>query len=246
MPQKPPPSSCPPLLAQLVEQEGGMIAAAKKTGVHCDGLRKIANGERELTLAMETKLKAALNGPVRVAGPALNAKPEPELPKMKLWDGKRADVIVAAKSGKTEKYKKVPVPLVNLLKKFGGSRIRAAEAMGFNSVATVTNVLRGEAQFGERLQEKVHRAMHGLPPASSNNDAFTAQDTFSRGIAICVISIVQYERLEDLAEVMGGTVVFKKSYGATGWIVIYAMSSRDKLQTFKRLAARDAKDIVCP
>jgi len=57
--------------------------------------------------------------------------------------------------------------------------------------------------------------------------------------------LADYERLEDMATILSGTLVTKMSAGNV-WIVIYKFSSRDKQEKFAKLARRDAKKIVCP
>jgi len=90
----------------------------------------------------------------------------------------------------------------------------------------------------------VWSAMHGVTAAPSHSTMGQDYDKYTLGLAICLFSAPAFDRINDIADILNGRLVFKKST-KSGWLVIYKLGKED-LHKFKKLALRDANEIVCP
>lgn len=234
------PQACPPLLADLLRKLGSKTQAKGFLKVGDIMLNKMMNGKAEIPPAMLIKIKADL-GVSLISAPE-QAAPVPDGPAFVPWDGKTKATLQLSASGKnpSRKIKNVPQPIIDLATR-AGSLTGAAKMIG-SAIGTVIGLAEGKIAFSDKYQRKVHAAMHGLnPPATSMGEEF---DKYSLGIAICLIKGANFDRIADVAEILMAKVVFRKSTGA-GWIIIYRMADED-LPKFKKLALRDAQEIVCP
>jgi hypothetical protein len=244
---------CHPLLAQCIVHAGGVQPLADAAHMGSNNLRLIRDGERPLTERVRAKLAAYANQhKLEIETASVTAvvadqarAPQPALPALVPWDGKSfVAVEVQAKMGeKPKKFKKCPAPLAEALNAVGGSRLKLAKALGFTHATPISDVLNGVKSFDVKMQTKLHRLRHGLSPST---DEPAAQDDFKLGIAICLTALNTYERLEEIAEVLQGARIVRRGTGTAGWLVIWRFPTNEKTMTFKRLAHRDAKEIICP
>lgn len=235
------PAGCPPILAALIRQEGGVKQAATKAGVNKGTLFAALQAKRPLSDLVKSKIEAALK-PSREEA----AQITPDIPPFVPWSGKKVSAKVIGKGGggKVETLKNVPEPIALLIAKFGSSRAKASAAMGFSGAGWLKSILDGERDFNEKMQVKVHAALHDLKIVS--DDLGDQYDKYALKIAVCLLSSSEFARVDEIAtDIFKGELVFKKSTGA-GWIAIYKMTDRAELEKFKRVVKRDCKEIVCP
>lgn len=239
-------SKAPAHFRKLVEQERTVKAAAEKAGIHPNSFSSMLTGKVTITEESNRKVLAAL-GPPQDETPMDQAsqseRQQPALPPLEPWDGKKVSIRMLGKNGKTKTLKNIPEPLAKLIEKNGGSRPRTCQAMGYKSATAINCLLNGEVAFSELYQRKVHAALHGVIPAEKESVA--APDMFSLGLAIVLLNLSQFERIEAIAEILNGKQLFRKAT-KVGWIVIYRFQNRSNNEKFKKLALRDAQEIVCP
>lgn len=238
-------SKAPDHFRKLVEQEGTSKAAAKRAGIHPNTFSSVMTGNKPATAGNDKRVHDALAGKQpeerAVAQPAQDQ--QPALPPMEPWDGKKVSVKMIGKNGEPKTLKGIPEPLAKLIEMNGGSRGRTATAMGYGSSTAIDPLLKGETAFSEHYQLKVHAGLHGVAPQLKQSVA--APDMFQLGLAIVLLNLSQFERVEEIAEILNGKQLFRKAT-KVGWIVIYKFTTRTANEKFKRLALRDAQEIVCP
>jgi hypothetical protein len=237
------PSECPPLLAEAIRKIGNKEATMRELHVSKGIFYDIMTGKREMPPAWIIKLKATLGQ--SVIGTQINSTEPPPLviPPFKPWDGKKkVNIKVRIYGGGSKVMKGVPEPLAKLVEKFDGNRSAASHAMG-RSGNYITTFMVDPKKFIERAQLAVHAAMHGAPPLVRNSLSEDF-DKYTLGLAIVLIGPTGFDRINDLAEILNGRLVFRKNT-KSGWLVIYKFATED-LPKFKKLAMRDANEIVCP
>lgn len=242
-PANPLPEKCPPLLAQLIEFTGTKKQAIRVLGTSDGTFYPVINGSKEMPPAWIIKAKAAMGQPV--IGPAAPAESDaPDVPPFALWDGKASDTIdIAGRGGqKGRKVKNVPEPLARLFAK-GGGNMTTTSRMVSSSPNTVLKLMEDPKGFTERWQRKVHDALHNVAPAFSASMGIDA-DKFTLDLAIVTTKGVNFDRINDIADLLNARLIFRKNTGA-GWLLIYKMATPD-LPKFKKIAMRDATEIVCP
>lgn len=240
------PATCPPLLADLVRHKGAKTACFKLLSCSEATFYAVLRGKKDLPLAWIPKIKAELGqsllGPL---APSMEAPKEqqPQIPPFVPWDGKAKGNFVMEAWGKSKRrvIKNVPQPILDLLAKHG--KIAPAAAAAGTSANTLQKWMEGGPSFHDAAQRKIHAAMHGMPAGGSNSMGETF-DKYSLGLAIVMLKGATFDRISDIAEILNGRMVFRKNT-TSGWILIYKMAT-DDLPKFKRLALRDANEIVCP
>ena len=236
---------CPPLLRQLILQHGSRVGAAHASKTGTTTIARIADGTIEMSDAQRFRIEAALNSGPSPITTEKRTMAEVEKPPVVIppWNKKMGTYKFKNPKGKTVTLK-LPADLVQLVKISGNNLNGAARSIGFSGWNTVGNNLEGK--YAEKVHPRVYAALNGLPlPMNGHGGAVGEEDHYTLGIAVCIISLADYERLEDMATILSGTLVTKMSAGNV-WIVIYKFSSRDKQEKFAKLARRDAKKIVCP
>lgn len=239
------PNRCPPLLAQIVKKHGSKVATRNLLGIGQTTFNHMIDGKVPVPAATIIKIKADLGHSV------IGAPLEPEAPKSTVpaapefvpWDGKeKITVSLKPKAGqKTGRKVSVPKPLGLLIQKFPNLSA-VAQSMGHTSGA-LTGMLDDPTRFNDKWQRKVHAALHGLTPTSGTSMG-EEYDKYALDIAICFVRGANIDRIADIAEILFAKMVFRKST-KEGWLLIYSMATED-LRKFKRLALRDASEIVCP
>lgn len=240
--QKGLPKGCPPLLAELIRLKGTKKAAIELLGTSDGTFYAVLSGAREMSPEWIFKIKAALGQPL--LGDQDGEPPAPPIPPFVPWDGTIVTYTMKPKAGvKKGRMVKAPSPLAKLLEKYEGNVSQAARSMGHTSGAIHAILLDPKKKYTEQWQRKVHNALHGAAPQmmQSMGENF---DKFTLGIAIVMMGAGSFDRIQEIADILNGHLVFKKNTKG-GWLMIYKMGVVD-LQKFKRLAMRDANEIVCP
>lgn len=245
-------TDAPPILAALVKQQGNFKRISEKVNYSVGILRQMARGERPLPPELEIKMKALLaadGGEVKDEAASSSA-----LLPITAWDGKRRDAKLRPIKGKPTILKKIPAPLADLVDKLTKNKgepvsqmdvARAIGMSGFNSIATHS---KKDAAYNKNLHNKVIAALRGdVLPGSAAEVAGNSGgvDTFKLRIAIVFTNAANYDRIAEIADVIGGRRSFRRNT-KTALIVIYSFKSAGKTGQFKRLALRDATEIVCP
>lgn len=237
------PATCPPLLADLMRHLGTKRATIELLGVGNGYFYRVMGGTQKMPAEWIIKAKAALGQPV-IGIPHEEPPPDHQIPDFVPWDGKLVTVMVRGVPGtKPKPLKGVPEPLAKLIDKLNGSRTGAANAMGRTAGYLSPFLTDPKNKFGEKAQRAVHQALHDVPPQDKHSMG-EDYDKYSLGLAIVMTSATSFDRIQELAEVLNGRLVFRKNT-KTGWLILYKMAI-DDLPRFKRLALRDANEIVCP
>lgn len=239
------PETCPPVLAELIRFKGSKASAIRSLGTSDGPFYLVLGGKRDIPPAWIIRAKTAMGQSViepTGTAPELEAS-APQAPPFVPWDRKtKITVSLFPKPGhKKGRSIKVPEPLGRLINMHENMN-QVAMSMG-HTPGALTAMLENHDKFSDKWQRKVHRALHGLPPenAPSMGEEF---DKYSLGIAICMVKGANFARISEIAEILMAKMVFRKNTKG-GWIIIYRMADED-LPKFKRLALRDAEEIVCP
>lgn len=238
-------SKCPPALAALIGQKGNVKAAGKALNFGLAPLRQMATGKRDIPASLLDKIKLLIGDDGSPSDPPEQGAPFFDKAKLEIpeWDGKTTTHKITKKDGSKITVKGLPVELVEVLARNQGSMTKAAKAIGLSGWAPIQMAIE-EDRWGKKLHAKAWCYLNGLPiPNGKRVDA--DGDAHSLGIVVAQVPASNFERLEELAEVLKGGVAWKMTTGA-GYVVIYKMPNRDDREKFKRLAARDAKNIACP
>ena len=238
--------NCPPNLRILYERYGTAASIAKATGISKYTIRDIAGGHKPMSEKFSAKIEEFLakpNGaavppelpPIVATFPVLGAIPE--------WDGKRRSSKYKGTGGNIKTEKNLPGPVADLLEKNNASKLKTAQALGYSGWSGVTTVIADNDKYRRKLHEKVIKALRGEVPTASA--PVTEPDEYKLGLAIVLMSLSDYERIDEMAAIIGGHRVFRRNTKA-GWLVIFRFPHKEKTQQFKRLAVRDASEIVCP
>lgn len=243
-------AKCPSVLKQLVEREGNFVRAAEKAGLSKYTLREIGNGSRAMTKEVEAKVTAALenkpNGKHQEPPPMnTQAAQSYEGPKSyPEWDGKRRNAKTFSAGGSETITKNLPGPLADLFDKIGGRKVNVARAVGYSGWSAVEPYIANDKKYRTRLHAKVMAALAGDLPLAPPEPT-QEPDTYKLDLAIVILSLSEYERVDEMANILGGTRLFRKSTKA-GWLLLFKFPTREKTEQFKRLAKRDTHEIVCP
>lgn len=159
------------------------------------------------------------------------------------WDGKRVNVKSFGYAGKPITVKSVPSSLAELFEKVGGRKGEVARALGYSGWNPVEAGFKKDENYRRKWHPLVIKALRGEIPGRGA-DMGQVPDTFKTGFAITLTGLGQFDRVEEIADVIGGQRVFQKNTKA-GLIIIYKFLQRERTEKFKRLASRDA-EIVCP
>lgn len=235
---------CPPILKALIEQEGGYAQAAKKIGTYKDAIRKTATGTKEMTEALKEKILAALP-PQPSSAPFGAPKVAVERKEYPPWDGKTRAAKAHGVGGKSLTLKKIPVPMADLLDKHHGNRAHACRAAGYSSSTPYVTVQEKLSTYTPKMHSRFMAALAGEAPPSEAM-ATHALDKYITNLAVCMLNLADYEAVEEIAEIFNGELVCRMPLSGSLWMAIFRMSNREKLEKFKRVARRDAKEIVCP
>jgi hypothetical protein len=238
------PETCPALIGQLLRAVRTRTAAAKILGTSDTTLRAVIDGSKEMPVQWIVRAKAELGMPViGDAESEPQAAPSPAGPPFVPWNGKKVTVKIPGRNGgKPRFHKGVPEPLAKLIEKYGGNISQAAAACGHTSGA-INPIFQDSKKFKEPWQRKVFNALNGIPQQERMSEDF---DKYTLGLAIVMIggSAQNFDRINDIADILNGRLVFRKNT-KTGWLIIYRIATED-LPRFKKLAIRDANEIVCP
>lgn len=237
---------CPPLLAELIQLKGEKKLAAEAIGVKPSGLfYEIIAGRKPAPSSWEPRIKAALGHSVighNVEEPT--QAPASNIPEFVPWDGKTlVTVQMNGKSGGAGRKLKLPPTVAALVQMHSMSRSAAALSTGHTSGWLEPILVDPKKKFNEKAQRSVHNALHGVKPPLSHALG-EDYDKYQLGMAIILTKGANFDRIHELAEFVSGRLIFKKNTSG-GWLLIYRMATED-LPKFKRLAMRDASEIVCP
>lgn len=237
------PETCPPLLADLISFTGSKLKTAKALGTS-EGTLYAVIGGKPMPPVWITRAKAAMGRSVIGSTQEPIAPETPQIPEFVLWDGKSKGVLDVQPRGKAKgrKIRGVPQPIIDLVAKFEGNSAAASRAMGMAPTSLLNWFIDGFT-FTELKQRRVHAAMHGVPLSGANSMG-EHYDKYELGLAICMMKGANFERIAEIADILNAKIIFKKNT-VKGWIIIYRMADED-LPKFKRLALRDAEEIVCP
>jgi hypothetical protein len=246
------PANCPPLLKELYNKVGSFKATYKALGTSDGTLYAVMSGGKEMPLAWITRAKAALghsviglNAREQMAEHQAEDQPaQSPMPEMIPWDKKTlVPVQLAARGGSKGRVVKVPPPVSDLLKKFDTNVTQAARSMGRTAGYLTALFEDPKAKFSDKMQRTIHAALHGAIPPSrfSMGEEY---DKYLMGLAICFLKTDAFDRVHDIADILNGRLAFRKNTNS-GWLLIYQMATED-LPKFKKLAMRDAQEIVCP
>jgi len=240
------PETCPLPLAELINAAGGREAAGKIVRAGGNTLSQVIRGERPMLPEWGQRIEEYFAGvkneggdggsqPEGISLEALAASPE-----FVPWDGTRRTVTPIAKKGsKSKPVKNVPTPLADLIEKHKGNLTAAAKAMGYQALTSIYPVLKGTRKFDEKQQRRVYEALHG------NAAVFGREpDRYSLDMAIVQLQAKNYDRVNDIAGLLNGRIIFRMNT-SSGWLIIYRLKSEDA-RKFKRIALRDSQKIVCP
>lgn len=231
------PDTCPPLLANLIKHMGNKALAIKALGTSDSAFYATLKG-RPMPPAWIPRAKAAM-GLNAISADVVPPAPVPQIPEFVPWDGKLASVTLNPRPGqKKGRAIKLPGPLAQLIERHHNIS-QAAQSMGYAS-GSLTAVLADPKKFTDAWQRRVHAALHGIQLRGPSEDF----DKYTLGLAIVQMAAGNFDRIADIAEILNGRLVFKRNT-SSGWLMIYKMTN-DDLRKFKRLAGRDAKEIVCP
>lgn len=242
------PANCPPMLAELIQKMGAKKPVIRLLGTSDGTFYPVLSGAVQMPPAWIVKIKAALGQSLFPTSEDMGGEEHPQeqdapqVPQFVPWDGKRVTAMVNSHPGKPQRaIKNVPEPLAKLLDKHGGSISAAARAMGYSS-GGLAPTIEGKAEFTDKRQRKAHDALYGAAPAfSAQNEE---PDKFTLGQAIVLTKAVGFDRVQEIADILSGRLIFKMNTSA-GWLLIYKMGI-DDLPKFKKIAMRDAQRIVCP
>lgn len=236
-------TAAPDLHGALI-QAGDMKQLSDATGISRYSIQQAARGVKELDTKNQAKLDAYLKGePI----PKGNTNPfTPPAPvAIPPWDKKMVSIKIVNKTSGKKQTLKLPALIARLFEMHGNVKNDVGRAMGYSGWNTVQGALDG-GKYEARIHPRAYAAVNGLPLPNGKGHSESVQDNYTLGLAICLVGMNEFEHLEEIAEIMGGTLVFKMTAGNAGWWAIYRIAHRDKLEKFKRLASRDAKKIVCP
>jgi hypothetical protein len=236
----------PPDLYTLIEREGSIANAARASGIAKYTIAQVAKGTWPLRQKVKVKLDAYIAGTPHTkmtAEPKPTPTPPPVIPP---WDKKMETVKITKADGSKQSFK-MPSLIARLFEMHGNVKGAVAKSMGWSGWNPVNDAITA-GKYEAKIHARAYCAVNGLPIPNGKNttDEYEKPDAFTLGLAICLVTLSDYEALEELAEVMGCVLVFKMSAGNAGWVVIYRNPHKDKLEKFKRLGKRDAKKIVCP
>lgn len=241
------PDACPPLIADLIRFKGSKTEAIKVLGTSDGGFYAVISGKNNMPPAWIVRAKAAMGQSVIGAPQEQEAATEadaPQVPEFVPWDGKVTTVKTKGAPGAPFTTRKgVAVPIAMLVERCGGAIGGAAKLAGHTAGWLLPLIEDPKNKFKEKPQKEIHNALHGIAPAfrASMGEDF---DKYTLGLAIVMAGAANFDRIKDIADILNGRLVFKKSTKA-GWLIIYKMAT-DDLAKFKRLALRDAHEIVCP
>jgi hypothetical protein len=245
-------AQAPPVLAALVNQQGNLKRLSEKLNYSVAILRQMTNGERPIPPDLEAKMQALL---VADGGPVPNSDGSTSSPlPITTWDGTRRDATLRPIRGKPTILKKIPRPLADLVDKLTKakgepiSQMDLARAVGLSGFNMVAAHAKKDAAYNKNLHTKVIAALRGdIMPGSAADVALTSGgvDTFKLRLAIVFTNAANYDRVTEIADVIGGKRSFRRNT-KTSLIVIYSFKSAGKCGQFKRLALRDATEIICP
>lgn len=244
------PDQCPPLLAELIRHKGSKAAAQLFFECGNGALYKVMRKQKPMPAEWIVKAKAALGhsiiGPVSAAiDEAVPPAALPVAPPFVPWDGKAVGIMaIAGKGGKKGRtVKNVPQPLIDFVQNVAGGSITTAVKMLGSSFGTLIAMIEKPKMFTPKWQERIHLAKHGIATGgSSMSEDF---DKYTLGLAIVMINgSTNFDRVQEIADILNGRLVFRKNTKG-GWLIIYRMATED-LPRFKKLALRDANEVVCP
>jgi hypothetical protein len=233
---------CPPRLKELIEREGNTAAAADLMKVSKFSLRDIAKGKRPMASWVAEKVEAALSGATQQQGTGMETDNAPKT--YPDWNGKRRNVKTMGVGGKVTNTKAVPEPLADLIEKFEGAKAATARALGYSGWGPIQAAYEDSEKYKLKLHVKVLKVLAGEVPTIGPATEQTP-DTWKLGLAIVLLSLSEYDRIDEMANILGGQRIFRKGTKA-GWLLIYKFPHKEKTEQFKRLAMRDASEIVCP
>lgn len=244
------PETCPPLLQQLLEKMGSKAKTRRVLKCGEMALNNAMAGSIDMPPDWIVKAKVELGQPViGTSGPQEEVEgegppPGPVIPEFVPWDGKETGTVVIMRGGeKTRSIKNVPQPIVDLIAKAGGTVSQAAALCGRTAGWLLPALEDPKKKFKEPMQRLVHGALNGAAPMGKHSLG-EDYDKYSLGLAICMLPAIAFDRVQDIADILNGRLVFRKSTKG-GWLIIYRMGTED-LPRFKKLALRDANEIVCP
>ena len=238
-------ATCPPDLFKALNQAGDMTKLSKASGISVYPIKQSARGITKLNPHYQAQLDAYLRGePMQQKETTSPFAPPPPVVTPP-WDKKIVAIkFTNATTGKKTTLK-LPTLIAQLFERHHNVKNEVGRAMGYGGWNTVENNL--AKNYERKLHARAYAAVNGLPlPSNGGATSESVQDAYTLGLAICLVGMSEFERLEEIAEIFGGVLVFRMTAGSTGWWAIYRISQRDKLEKFKRLASRDAKKIVCP
>lgn len=236
-------ASCPPSLRELLRAvDWSYDRASEVSGLSKSYVANLARGQKGQRHAGPEALQKIEQG-LRSVGGGVSTHAE-AAPEFVPWDNKLRTVIVP-KTRTTPKrmIKNVPSMVADLLEQHGVNFSAGARAMGVTG-GTLRQLAHGEVEFNDKRQRLVFAALHGTLPTGLNG-AGEEPDRYSLGLAVVQLQAKNFDRVNDVAELLNGRLVFKLNTTA-GWLLIYRMKGQDDLMKFKRIASRDSGKIVCP
>lgn len=240
--------SCPPNLRELLRAvDWSYEQAANLTGLSQSYVANLARGQKGQRHAGPVALAKIDAGLRQVQGGVSVPAAAAQAPEFEPWDNKVRSVVVP--KGKNPKIKKrtiknVPSMLADLVEKFDVNFAAAGRAAGVVGSTVQLWTEEGAKMFNEKRQRIIWAALHGTPPTGLNGTG-DEPDRYTLGLAVVQLQAKNFDRINDVAELLNGRLVFKLNTGV-GWLLVYRMKGEDDLKKFKRIAVRDSGKIVCP
>lgn len=238
----------PPELTALIAKfddgtRGPKQRAAKAAGLHPAHFAKLSRGVEKTTEGTLARIRAALGDEAASPVPLQSSVSPPEFVP---WDQKtRSIVIPKTKNRNKRTIKNVPSMLADLIEQNDYNFAAVGRAMSVVGTTAQLWAEEGAEYFNEKRQRQVFAGLHGQIATGLNGSGADEPDRFSLGLAIVQLQAKNFDRVNDVAELLNGRLVFKLNTTA-GWILIYRMKGQEDLQKFKRIVSRDSGKIVCP
>lgn len=244
------PNTCPIEIVDLIKAVGSKAKAQKVLRAGWEPFRDVVAGTKPMPADWQDKItrffvERAGVSPNDAVVAHVNDAPAPVQAGVPFvpWDGAvHAVTFPAARGQKKRVAKKCPVPIYELLSKHGMNISAACRDLGV-STGSLNPIIWATKPFADKLQRRVHAALHGTPEGAGVDDT-DEPDRYTLDLAFVQLKATNYDRVNEVAELLNGRRVFRLHTPA-GWLLVYRFKAEDA-RKFKRIALRDCQKIVCP